>query len=263
MIAKERLLYILKRLNAQPAVSVAELCKELQVSKSTVQRDLATLAKEKKISRERGGAVTKKMEKTMSDLTEVSVLEKINVHAEEKQAICQAAAEVVHDGDLIFIDSGTTPSYLLQYLQSKKIKIVTNSYFILSKARGTNAVVYMLGGQYYPKYEVCYGPITTKQLSQFRFDYAFIGANGIDLDLEEAYASEFEIGALKAAAMERSKHKFLLVDSSKFAITGICTFANLSQFDKIFVDDFPGKTKKIKNIVKVKIDKEEPENEDV
>ena len=49
MLAKERLLYIIKRLQAQPSISVADLCKELQVSKSTIQRDLKILEDEGKI----------------------------------------------------------------------------------------------------------------------------------------------------------------------------------------------------------------------
>ncbi|MDD9147987.1 DeoR/GlpR family DNA-binding transcription regulator [Sporolactobacillus sp. CQH2019] len=251
MLAKERLLYILKRLQIQPSISVIDLAKELSVSKSTVQRDLRILENKKRITRERGGAVAKKFEKTMSDLTDAPVLSKINENIETKKAICSVAAGAVHDGDLIFIDSGTTPSYLIQYLQNKKIKIVTYNLLILSKTAGTNSDVYMLGGEYNPKYEVCYGPITVEQIKQFRFDHAFIGANGVDTKLQEVYTSEFEMGALKKAAMERSVCSYLLVDSSKFDLTGLCTFGYFKQFDAIYVDRFPKGIKKSRNIVEV------------
>lgn len=249
MLAKERLLYIIKRLQAQPSISVADLCKELQVSKSTIQRDLKILEDEGKVSRERGGAVQKNLDEIMSDLTEIPVIEKVDIHAEEKKAICREAAKVVKDGDLIFLDSGTTPLYLIPYIQNKKIKIVTNCYLTLARLQGCDAQIYMLGGLYIPKYEVCSGPSTIEQLKQFRFDHAFIGANGIDLELGEVYSSEFEIGALKKAVMKRSKDSYLLVDDSKFSLAGICTFGYFSEFTHIYVNDFPKNEKRSKNII--------------
>ena len=107
----------------------------------------------------------------------------------------------------------------------------------------------MLGGLYIPKYEVCSGPSTIEQLKQFRFDHAFIGANGIDLELGEVYSSEFEIGALKKAVMKRSKDSYLLVDDSKFSLAGICTFGYFSEFTHIYVNDFPKNEKRSKNII--------------
>ena len=249
MLAKERLLYIMKRLQAQPSISISNLCKELQVSKSTIQRDLKILEDDGKISRERGGAVQKDFEKIISDLTELPVLEKMDVHLEEKKIICKEAAKAIKDGDLIFLDSGTTPIHLIPHIQNKKIKIVTNSYFTLGKLQGCDAQIYMLGGLYFPKYEICSGPGTIEQLEQFRFDHVFIGATGVDLERGEVYSSEFEIGAIKKSVMKRSKYKHLLTDSSKFSMAGICTFAYLNEFDYIYVDSFPKKIKKEKNII--------------
>ncbi|WP_253255037.1 DeoR/GlpR family DNA-binding transcription regulator [Listeria ivanovii] len=249
LLAKERLLYILKRLHDQPSISVTDLCKELGVSKSTIQRDLKALEQDGKVDRARGGAIQKNFDETMSDLTEVPVLDKLGVHIKEKQAVCKEAAKMINDGDLVFLDSGTTPVQLLPYLQNKRIKVVTNSFFLLSRLSIPNGSIYMLGGAYNPKYETCYGPSTIEQIKEFRFDKVFIGANGVDLGLGEVYASEFEVGALKKAVMERGKHSYLLVDHSKFSLTGISTFGYLNQFDKIFVDDFPTDKKNYKNIV--------------
>lgn len=260
MLAKERLLYIMKRLQAQPSISIGSLCKELGISKSTVQRDLKILEDEGKIVRERGGAVQKNFEETMSDLTEVAVFEKEELHADAKRVVCEQAAKVIKDGDLIFIDSGTTPIYLSPYIMNKKIKIVTNCYFTVSRLQGCLAQIYVLGGMYNPKYEVCSGASTIEQLRQFRFDHAFIGANGVDLELGEVYSSEFDIGALKKAVMERSKHSYLLVDDSKYSLTGLCTYGYFKDFDQIYVNDFPKNIKKANNIIVCKERKERNEN---
>lgn len=249
MLAKERHLYILSRLKSQPMISINDLCREMNVSKSTVQRDLKLLEQKGQIDRERGGAVQIGLEETISDITEVSVLEKINMNSEAKKAIGEKAAEEIVDGDLIFIDSGTTPLQLVPYLYNKKIKIVTNSFFLLSRLNGLDVDVYMLGGKYSKKYEVCYGPSTIDQLSEFRFDKAFIGANGADPFLGEVYTSEFEVGSLKKAAMKRSKNSFLLIDDSKFKHTALSTFGYFDDFNKIFTNKYPNGAKKHKNIM--------------
>jgi DeoR/GlpR family transcriptional regulator of sugar metabolism len=48
MLAKERLLYVLERLNSQPSVSIKRLSSELGVSVSTIQRDLRILEEQRK-----------------------------------------------------------------------------------------------------------------------------------------------------------------------------------------------------------------------
>jgi len=251
MLAKERQLRILNRLQLQPFIKISELCQELHASKSTIQRDLKILEEEGKIKRERGGVVQKKFAETMSDLTEAPVFEKVGENEEAKKKICQEAAKRIKDGDLIFIGSGTTPTYLIPYIQDKKIKIVTNSYFLLPGLKQCEAEVYLLGGRYSKKHEITMSPSTLEQLKEFRFDKVFIGANGLDLELGEVYTSEFECGALKQTVMKRSRQSYLLVDDSKFSITAICRFGYADQFDQIIVNDFPKNKKKYKNIVVV------------
>lgn len=249
MLAKERQIYILSRLKSQPMISISTLCQEMNVSKSTVQRDLKLLEDQGKVDRERGGVVQIGLEETISDLTEGPVFEKVNIHQEEKRKIAEIAAAEIKDGDLIFLDSGTTPMQMIPFLNNKKIKIVTNSYFVLSRLNSLDVEVYMLGGRYSKKHEICYGPSTIEQMQEFRFDKSFIGANGADVEFGEVYTSEVEIGSLKKAVIKRSKHAYLLVDDSKFSLTALSTFGNFENFEKIFTNEMPDGGRKYKNIV--------------
>lgn len=248
MLAKERHLYIMARLKAKPLISISDLCREMNVSKSTVQRDLIYLEKNGKIARERGGASLAGYEKTISDITESNVQDKIGKNMEAKKEISKLASAEIIDGDLIFIDSGTTPLELVPYLYNKNIKIVTNSYILLSRLDKLDIDVYMLGGKYSKKHEIVFGPATIDQAAEYRFDKSFIGANGADTELGEVYTSEPEIGALKKAVIGRSRKSFLLIDDSKFSQTGLSTFGYFRQFDKIFTNEYPGKAKKYKNV---------------
>lgn len=249
MLAKERQLYILSRLKTKPMISINDLCREMKVSKSTVQRDLILLEEQGKLDRARGGAAQVGLEETISDLTEKPVLEKVNVNLEAKKSIAESAAGEIKDGDLIFLDSGTTPLQLIPFLYNKQIKIVTNSFLLLSQLNQLSVEVYMLGGKYSSKHQICLGPSTIEQINDFRFDKAFIGANGADSKLAEVYTSELEVGGIKKAAIKRSKHSFLLIDDSKFQLTGLSLFGYFEDFDKIFTNNYPTIEKKPKNMV--------------
>ncbi|CUH95069.1 hypothetical protein P22_1138 [Propionispora sp. 2/2-37] len=250
MLAKERLLFVLERLNRQPSVSIKKLSDELKVSVSTIQRDLKILEEQGKIQRERGGAINKELTHTLSSITEIPVGEKESINVAEKQLICARAAEVIKNGDCIFIDSGTTPTHLIPFLTGKEIKIVTNSNFLLCKlAKEFRGEIYVLGGQFQVKYDMNLGPVTLDEIGRFRFDHAFLGASGVDFDHGEIFTVDFDIGAIKTAVMKRSNHKHLLVDDSKYMVKGIATWAEVTDFDTLFVNSFPANKKKPNNMI--------------
>ncbi|MFD1486116.1 DeoR/GlpR family DNA-binding transcription regulator [Lacticaseibacillus baoqingensis] len=249
MIEKERQFYILSRLQSQPTVSIKELCLEMKVSKSTVQRDLEHLEAQGKIKRARGGATRIGFEKTISDLTEGPVSTKIGVNTEAKKVIAKAAAAQIKDGDLVFIDSGTTVLELMPFLSHKSIKIVTYSVILLSYLGSAASDVYLLGGKYSPKHQICTGPAAINELMAFRFDKAIISANGVDAELGEAYTSEIDVGDLKHRAIERAKQSFLLVDATKFGETGLSTFAHFEDFQQVITDQPIKGSRRYKNIV--------------
>lgn len=248
MLAKERELFILSKLNQQNAITVTELCEELNVSRSTIQRDLDSLEKEGKLIRERGGASRVGLDETISDLIEQPVLEKMNENLDAKKSIMQEVAKEIKDGDLVFVDAGTTTLQLIPYLVNKKIKIVTYSYLLVSKLNGLGLEVYLLGGKYHPKHDIVCDSTTIKNLENYRFDKAILSTVGVDFNLNEAYTSEIEVGHVKELAMKRSKINYLVVDDSKFGVSGLYNFSKLENFDKIFVNREPKIETQLKNI---------------
>lgn len=249
MLSKERLVYIINRLQVRPSISVQELSKEMNVSLSTVQRDLRKLEGENRIERSRGGAISNSYSEILSGITEVAVSDKIHLHQDEKEIIAKNASKLINDGECIFLDSGTTIAHLVPFIMNKNITIVTNSHYVLRKLVGCKGKIYMLGGVYNAKYDMTLGASTISQMEKLRFDRIFISANGIDLKIKEVYSVESEISIIKQWAMKRSKRKYLLVDDSKFDTRAIHTYAKVTDFDYIFTNAYPAEEKVLKNIV--------------
>lgn len=237
MLAQERNDYILQQLNAKGCVNVRCLSQELQVSEVTIRRNLEDMEKQGLLIRIHGGAKKNPKTDILSKNDESRMLDRLQLHYEQKDLVCKKAAEFVKDGDCIFLDGGTSIFPMLQYLQHKKIKIVTHSTLIQEHFDSDVAELFAIGGKLIPEYKMAVGPIALATLHRFNFDYAFIGCAGIDLLRQKVYTAEMDTLAVKEEAMQLAQQKYLLIDSSKTSVKGFCSFTNLQSFDGILCDE--------------------------
>ncbi|MCF0111862.1 MAG: DeoR/GlpR transcriptional regulator [Erysipelotrichaceae bacterium] len=249
MLTKKRMAKIMEMVRKDVYVSVKDLTEVLQTSRSSVVRDLMELESQGLIKRERGGASLVNAS-ILTPFNEPAVYSKTNIHEEEKRRICAKASQMVQDGDCIYIDSGTTAMYLMEYVYDKKITVVTPNTYLLSKIpEDFQGKLFLVGGEVSLKNGTTKGPLTEAVLGQFYFDTAFLTANGISIGRNEAYVFDFEIGAVKKEVLKRSAKSCLLIDRSKFDVKAICTWAKLEEFHTIYVDEVPEEEKSPDNVV--------------
>jgi len=240
MLSKERQFIIMNLIKERSFITIKELNKEIDASRSSIMRDLIELENQGLIQRERGGAIAKETTTTLTSFNEIPVIDKETLYVEEKQKVCQEAAKRVKDGDCIYIDSGTTPAYLLPYIVQKNIKIVTTSTYLIRKLpESFRGDIYLLGGEFKKAYDMSYGPLTLEMIKQFHFDHAFFSTNGVNAKNGDVYIFDFSIGAVKKEILRRTTNNYLLIDSSKFDIKALCTWANTIEFNVIYTDSFP------------------------
>lgn len=181
LIGEKRKQFILNQLNAKGHVKTFELVAELGVSSETVRRYLEELESENRLKRKYGGAI-----KINLGAEEPSYLKREVLHAEEKRRIGQAAAALVEDNDIIFIDDGTTPLQMIAYLTNKThLTVLTMSMPALhalveyqNKGLFTGDI-YFIGGKVNVKHSRVSGSIAEKMASLFHVDKAFVSIDGI------------------------------------------------------------------------------------
>lgn len=242
MIASERRIYIMKVLNEKGIANLKDIANELNISEATVRRDFDKLEKDGKLKRVLGGATLAEEDIFFheSDSAELTMKEKMisNVNMDKKDQVAKYVSQYVKDGDCVFMDAGTTLVPLINYLASKKIKIVTYNHLIINKIKNPIAEIFIIGGVYSPYYGMSVGPISQDILKRFYFDHAFIGCAGIDLNQNVAYTTELQSLAMKSIAMENSKHNYLLIDSTKLEKIGFYKFKSLNSFDNVICNSF-------------------------
>lgn len=234
----KRLETLLERLDQDGILNVNELSEELQVSSATIRRDLAQLETEGKVKRIPGGAIKPSTGSVIAVERDFDMSNKLQLNVIEKKRICEMACNEIEDGECIFIDGGTSTSYMFELLQDRPITIVTTNHLCCSLIHSQiNARIIMVGGLYMTNFAMTYGATAVKQISEYNFDRCFITCVGVDLNENQSYATEIETREIKSTACKKSKHRYLLTDQSKIDVTGFCTLKPLDYYDKIFCDD--------------------------
>ncbi|MBV8627151.1 MAG: DeoR/GlpR transcriptional regulator [Paraburkholderia sp.] len=210
MLAEQRHQYILSQVAKTGALSVAELVRELNVSRETIRRDLNTLAGRGLLVTTHGGALS-------SDRREPDLDTREAANAGAKRVIGERAAQFVPDGASVVIDSGSTTQAVARALTDRhKLTIYTNDWRIaLLLGRRNDNRVTLLGGELADFEDATFGLDTVQQLSQYHADFAFIGAGGISND---AWLTDYTrmVAEVRSRMIAAAGMVIVVADNSKF-----------------------------------------------
>ena len=101
-------------------VKVEELAQQLSCAEITIRRDIQQLADMKKIEKVHGGA---KALGSFGEMRDFEVEKRERAYIKEKKKIAQTAATFIKDGMSIYLDAGSTVSYMIQYLKDKELRV--------------------------------------------------------------------------------------------------------------------------------------------
>ena len=225
MLTEERYSAILRELEVRGAVTVQELCEHLEISESTVRRDLINLDKQGKLIKVRGGA-TRAGRRFLPEEPDVST--KQQLHTAEKDRIARYAAAQIDDSDFVYIDAGTTTERMIDYIESSRATFVTNGIVHARKLIQKGCKAYIVGGQIKLSTQAVVGTLASGMLRQYNFTKAFLGVNGISVS-RGFTTPDPEEAELKAEACRQAFVSFILADSSKFGMVSAVPFLDLDK----------------------------------
>ena len=223
MLTEERHRIILDLLKDKEAIKIQDIVDVTNASESTIRRDLTQLEQEKFLKRVHGGA-----SRLQGKLKELSVSEKSSKSLHEKRSIGQYAASLVEKGDCIYLDAGTTTLSLINHIPQMDIVVVTNGLTHVEALIQKGFKTYMIGGHVKPLTRAMVGSGALESIRQYRFDKAFMGANGVHAQYGFT-TPDPEEAQVKRTAIELSREAMFLTDDSKF---GEIAFSKIVDLDK-------------------------------
>ena len=225
---------VLNAVALRGTMSVRELATLLNVSEQTVRRVVKPLVERGVVEKVHGAVVGR------SRPGEAPFLARMTVHQRAKVAIAARVAAMVHDGDTVALDTGSTTGFVAQALrQHRGLTVVTNSTFIattLATIPGNR--VHMAGVELRNHDGASFDESAFAVVRSLRVRVAILSASALDLrrGLMVQERAEAEMSATMGSIAER---RVFAVDSSKFGQAALVALEPLGAGDTLVTDERP------------------------
>jgi DeoR/GlpR family transcriptional regulator of sugar metabolism len=235
LLAENRQQLILERIRLNGRIEVCELAKELDVTEVTIRRDLTLLEKSGLIKKTYGGAVL-----ASPPEMNVSVRYRQTRNLTAKRLIGKLAADLIKDGDIIYLEAGSTCYEMIPYLaQRKNITVITNSLYLMSRLHELpQHRVIITGGQYRSDRMDMVGPTAEAAIAQLGGFKAFTGADDITIDAGISGSDVVTVSFAKLV-LQRAHEVIFVGDHTKFDNPALYKIADISELDYIVTNEKP------------------------
>src|SRR3954451_442612 len=232
MRQEDRLGHVLRQLNEQGSVGVAELAEQLQVSEASVRRDLHLLEQQKLLNRTHGGAVDSGV------LYELPMRYRGGQQHEAKRPLARAAAALVPDDvSSIGLNGGSTTTEVARALAGRAgLRVVTNALNIASElAVRANIELVVCGGSARTESYELVGPLADLVLANVNLNIAVIGVDGVSPSA--GFTTHHEVEAHTNRALVGAAERVIVVaDSSKLGKRGFARICQVATASDIVTD---------------------------
>ncbi|MEG3111632.1 MULTISPECIES: DeoR/GlpR family DNA-binding transcription regulator [unclassified Pantoea] len=216
---------------AAGAIRIEELTERFGISLMTAHRDIDEMVERGLLHKSRGVVSA-----TPTSLVESSDIYRATRQLEEKQAIAEVAAGYLETGQAIFLDDSTTVLQMARFLPAKApLTVITNSLTLMSELKNVRDITLLgLGGQFHNWCNAFMGRMTRKEIASLRADMFFVSMSAITDDT--VFHQSAETVETKRAMFESSQKRVLMMDNTKFERRALHSFAHLSEFDVVIVN---------------------------
>lgn len=215
--------------------TIQDISLALNISESTIRRDLKELEKEYKITSFHGGVSVNSGYDTFAARTIKNI--------SQKKAIAAAAASLMKSHDVIYIGGGSTTFEFATALSLKKdlhnVSVITAAMNIAKCfVKNKNFKVIISGGEVESEDESMTSKYTTDFISGFNFDKSFIGSQAVSV--QQGYTMpKYKLSELKKVVVQHSKELVLLVDHSKVGKVDSFNVCDISKVSTIVTNAYP------------------------
>lgn len=215
-------------------VTVDELCEHFQIHKNTARSDINALAEQGIIEKRYGSVVA------VHSTIPVPFTDRIGKNTQSKERIGVEAAKLLEEGDIIYIDSGTTVTKLLQEGNHlpKQLSVITNNLYVINWCvRNSDYTVLSMSGKVDKKLS-CFASLETiESVKGYHIQKAFIGVRGITPKGDLTSGSSID-ARIKSSVIERSSMRILMASADKMESSAMFNYSHLSEFDYWVTDKF-------------------------
>lgn len=210
----------------------ADLCDLLETSEATIRRDLEWMEQKGILERTHGGAIL-----SQRMILEQAYQQRAQHHPEEKRKIGELAASLIEDGDIVFVNSGTTATQVLQHIRrDARITVFTNNVSAVMELGDPGFHYHMIGGEFQPRSNSLAGRFALDNLNLVYANKTILGVDGISLKHGCTVPTLPESEVVRKM-IERTKGQVIIAaDHSKWGVVSNFQIAAIDEVDKLVTD---------------------------
>jgi ribose transport system substrate-binding protein len=229
----ERQQEIVGLLREKKEIRVADLAQLLDVSEGTIRADLGYLGQAGQVVRVRGGAALA----ANYQISNQAFAARARKQATAKQRIARWAADMVRDGEAIFLDASTTAFFMCEHLRDhRNLTVVTCGIeAAMAMAELPTCTVILVGGVVRQGSAATSGPLAERALEGLHIRTAFVSCEGFTVKAGMTDA-DIQMANTKRQAVRAAAQVIGLVESSKFGWVQVSSFASVDQVTQVLTD---------------------------
>lgn len=228
---EQRRAKLLELIRSQGFASIPDLRAALDVSESTIRRDLDHLEETGEAQRTHGGVFF-----TGPTATLKIFADRRAGQWEKKREIAIAASRLIDDHETVLLDGGSTTYELARQLMGRPLQIVTNSLPLANLFASSEQVdLVLLGGYVHNRTGVSLGPYANQMLASLNVQKAVLSTAGADG--RGYYNSNLLLVETERAMMNAADQTIIVADSSKFGRSSLARLCGLSDVQTVVSDE--------------------------
>ncbi len=223
---------IIALLSETEYATVEYLSRKMNISPSSIRRDLKNLEERGLVNRSYGGV-------KIANATGKRIPFSLRSHENslQKKQIAKAAASLIHTGDVVFLDGSSSAYFVAELLPAiSGVTVITNSIDAMSCLSHYDIKAYCAGGIMSPENKgVVVGDYTLEFLRKIHADAAIFSVQSVSRngDFYDCYAEEV---AVRNVMMQNAKTRIFLCDSSKLDKTSTFYQGSIKNIDYVVSD---------------------------
>lgn len=223
---------IIDLLKEKMYITVSSLAKTLNVSPSTIRRELTLLEKKGLVVRTHGGV---KLAESNNYTPNFSL--RVHQNVLEKKIIDLKAIKLIKDGDVVFLDGSTSAYFMAEYLSEfSNLTVITNGIDTLSLLAHKNVNAYSTGGIISKENSsVLVGEHAIEFVKGVHANIAFFSCQALNKNgnIYDCYLQE---NYVRKEMMKNSDKTVFLCDSNKIDKISSYYLCNVNDVDVLITD---------------------------
>lgn len=231
-VINQRMTNILSLLQEKGQLTTDELSSLLNVSISTIRRDLIVLEEKNSIIRKHGYCLYNF--KNTEDF-DASGPERI------KEMIGAEASKLIKNSDSVFVNTSSTALCAIKHASATNLTIISNNLKLSTLKMNPQSSYILTGGELrFPK-EALVGDIAFNTINETNADICIIGCSGVDINNGVTTKILNEAKLNKAMIEQTTTTRVLVADHRKIGLTSKFKISDVNMFDYLITDEYCSK----------------------